>query len=269
MANPFPGIDPYVEDQGLWPDFHTGFLYCCRGALLKGLPRHYDARIEERLTVVSYAGDDASYRADVMVTRLPERPSPGRPSESLATIPGVEPVTIPLSAFAEESATLDRWIEVRRRPDRTLVAVIELLSPSNKVEPGRLEYLRKRNELVRQPVHLVELDFLARGRPLPMARPLPPGDAFAIVSDADRRPECDVYAWSIRRPLPTIPIPLDAPDPALGLDLAAIYATAYEEGDYGRTVDRDRPLSLPLAADTLAWSRALARGEDPPREGGK
>ena len=65
MANPFPGIDPYIEDQGLWPDFHTSFLVACRRALLRGLPRHYDARIEERLTVVTRAGEEVPYRANI------------------------------------------------------------------------------------------------------------------------------------------------------------------------------------------------------------
>ena len=26
MASPFPGMDPYLEDPGFWPDFHHRFL---------------------------------------------------------------------------------------------------------------------------------------------------------------------------------------------------------------------------------------------------
>jgi hypothetical protein len=53
------------------------------------------------------------------------------------------------------------------RPDRILVAVLELLSPANKEEPGRSVDLAKRNALVYYPVHLVELDLLPKGQWLP------------------------------------------------------------------------------------------------------
>ncbi|WP_369016122.1 DUF4058 family protein [Armatimonas sp.] len=26
MPSPFPGMDPYLEDRGVWEDFHTTFL---------------------------------------------------------------------------------------------------------------------------------------------------------------------------------------------------------------------------------------------------
>jgi hypothetical protein len=59
--------------------------------------------------------------------------------------------------------------------------------------------------------------------------------------------------------LPTIPIPLDPPDPDVFIDLSALYATAQERGRYGRKVHRDRPLAVPLAPDDLAWAESLAR----------
>ena len=257
MANPFPGIDPYIEDQGLWPDFHTSFLVACRRALLRGMPRHYDARIEERLTVVTQEEDEAPYRADILVTsRTPHGP-PHR-AEAGPMGEAMRPVTIPFAPPAE--TVVERWIEVRRQPGRALVAVIELLSPSNKVGPGRREYLRKREEFIRQSVHLVELDFLLRGRRLPMAFSLPEGDTFAFVARADDRPDCEVYAWPVREALSTIPVPLDAPDPDVKLDLGAVYASAHEEGEYDRTIDRLRPLAAPLRPDDLAWAEATARG---------
>ncbi|HEY2155148.1 MAG TPA: DUF4058 family protein, partial [Isosphaeraceae bacterium] len=225
----------------------------------RGLPRPYDARIEERLTVVTHEGEEMPYRADVLVTG--GRPTSPGSSEARAAGATAMPVTIPYAAIAE--TIVERWIEVRRQPGRALVAVIELLSPSNKVGDGRPEYLRKREELIRQSVHLVELDFLLRGRRLPMASPLPPGDAFALVGRADRRDDCEVYGWSIREAPPTIPVPLDAPDPDVPLDLAAIYAAAHEEGEYERTVDRPRPLAVPLQPDDLAWAESLARVESP------
>src|SRR5205085_8771496 len=122
----------------------------------------------------------------------------------------LEPVTIPLMILDE---TREVFIEILHRPDRSLVSVLELLSPSNKIDPGRGDYLAKRNAILRQPVHLVELDLLVGGRRLPMDRPLPAGDYYVLVARGDRRPDCDVYAWTVRQPLPTFRVPLLAPDP--------------------------------------------------------
>ena len=90
----------------------------------------------------------------------------------------------------------DVWIEIRRRPDRRLVTAIETLSPTNKVGEGYWEYRAKRRNLIRQKVHLVELDMLVGGRRLEMDQELPPADFYAFVSRADFRPKSEVYTWS-------------------------------------------------------------------------
>ena len=63
-----------------------------------------------------------------------------------------------------------------------------------------------------------------------MAGPLPPGDCLAVVVRSGKPEVAEVLAWSIRRPLPAIPIPLEPPDPDVPVDLAALVATAYERG---------------------------------------
>src|SRR5581483_402078 len=145
----------------------------------------------------------------------------------------LESVTIPLVIVEEPR---EAYIEILHRPERQLVAVLELLSPSNKTEPGRSVYLTKRNALLYQNVHLVELDLLLGGHRLPFRKALPLGDYYALVARGDRRPDCDVYAWTIRQALPTIPIPLRAPDPDVLLDLATVFSTAYERGRYRRSI---------------------------------
>ncbi len=91
-----------------------------------------------------------------------------------------------------------------------------------------------------------------------MERPLR-GDYNALISRRERRPLSDVYSWSIRDRLPTIPIPLMAPDPDVPLDLAAIFATVYQRGQYERSIDYMAPLSLPMSATDRAWAENLAR----------
>jgi hypothetical protein len=169
----------------------------------------------------------------------------------------LEPVKISLPQVEVEVRTV--WIEIRRPPKRTPVTVIEVLSPANKSGEGFYEYLRKRRATIRQKVHLVKLDLLLRGERLPMERALPPGDFYALVSRSGERPESDVYAWTIRDPLPSIPIPLSRPDPDVMLDLGAVFATAYERGRYARLIDYTvSPSNVKKTADR-AWAERMAK----------
>src|SRR5262249_35258361 len=144
------------------------------------------------------------------------------------------------------------------RPDWAPVTIIELLSPTDKHGHGYDEYLYKRVSLIARSIHLVELDLLLGGRRLPMGRPLR-GDYHALVSRTEQRPQSSVYSWSIRDPLPAIPIPLLAPDPDVPLDLAAVFTTVYRRGQYERSIDYAAPLDLPLGAANRGWAEELAR----------
>jgi hypothetical protein len=254
MTNPFPGVDPYLESQGIWPDFHARFITYWCDALVDLLPDNYEARMDERVSLVELPPERAKLiKPDLAVSRR---------GPSSAAIPGpagvatLEPVTIPLVIEEEERQT---FIEVLHRPGRTLVAVLELLSPANKEEPGRSSYLGKRNELLRRSVHLVELDFLLGGQRLPLSKEPPGGDFYAYVARGDRRPDCDVYAWDVRRPLPAIPIPLLHPDPDVLLDLAAIFKTTYERGRYARSLDYTFPPPIPLSDENRTWVQEQVR----------
>src|SRR5262249_31971964 len=134
----------------------------------------------------------------------------------------------------------------------------ELLSPSNKEEPGRRSYLDKRNALLREHVHLVELDLLLGGRRLPLSGDYPTGNYFALVSHADRQPNFHVYAWAIPHRLPTIPIPLQDPDPDVWVDLAGVYALTFQRGRYGRSIDYTLAPELSLSPTELQWVRQEA-----------
>ncbi len=256
MPSPFPGMDPFLEDQKLWSDFHTSFLTYCRDALNESLPEPYIARLEEQCRLMAdVEGTGILRRPDIAVEArsLPEGWT--GTGEATATI---EPQTRTMPDQWTE--VRDVWIEIRHRPDRRLVTAIEVLSPTNKAPgAGFQEYMAKRRELVREDVHLVELDLLLEGRCLPLHPEPPSGDYFALVSRAERRPQIDVYAWSVRRPLPKVPIPLLPIDADASLDLAALFEVAYERGRYAREIDYARPLSVPLAHADKAWAEDRAR----------
>ncbi len=257
MPSPFPGIDPYLESQDYWQDFHARFIpYCC-DFLADRMPEHYVAQIDARVHLVNYS-EEATKQILPDLAILREETTPPRDLGAPMATLTLDPVTIPLMTGVVEEVR-DRWIEIRRLSDRSLVTVIEVLSPSNKVGSGRRDYLEKRLDLIRRPVHLVELDLLAGGHRLPMRRPLPPGHYYALVSRAERRPDCDVYAWTIRQPAPTIPIPLAAPDHDVPLGLAQVFNLAYERGRYARSIKYGAPLTVPLGLEDRAWAEERAR----------
>ncbi len=261
MPSPFPGVDPFLEAQGYWVEFHWKYINYVQEALAERVPDDYEVRIEERLSLV-YEPDLTPNRQvlpDVAVLQSPGTRRPGAASSGTATL---EPVLLALPRYQLEEVSEQR-IEIRRFPNRELVTAVELLSPSNKEPPGDRLYYKKRLELIYQQVHLVELDLLIGGERLPMEDELPAGQFYAFVSRAERRFLSDTYAWTIRDPLPPIPIPLKAPDPDILLDLAAVFARVYQGARYERSIDYARPLALPLSKEDRAWAEALARFEPP------
>ena len=169
MSSPFPGMDPYLESQGYWHDFHPTFLTACRRALTAVLPRHYAAFVEEQISLVDLSDQSQVYKPDVGVTLGKTRPTQPVGRGIVATL---EPIDLPI-ALEDLDQVRDRWIEIKRLPDRSLVTVIEILSPTNKMGSGRIEYIEKRKEWLRQPTHFVEIDLLVRGQRTPMGGRLP------------------------------------------------------------------------------------------------
>ena len=260
MPSPFPGMDPYFETPAVWSDFHARFITCWGDALVATLPASYDARIEERvrLVAVSVGTADVVVRPDIAVekARGPSRPAGESADEPSAGVATLEPVSVLLPVFEE---VREKRIEIVQLPGRELVAVLELLSPWNKVGEGHENYLAKRTEVLCRPVHLVEVDLLTRGQRLPLQSPLPSGDYYALVSRADRRPWCEVYAWGVRQPLPTVPVPLKSPDRDVRVELAAVFNVAFDRGRYRRILDYAAAVPADLQPDDAAWAAGIAK----------
>ncbi|HVA50872.1 MAG TPA: DUF4058 family protein [Pirellulales bacterium] len=249
MRSPFPGMDPFLEQPAYWPDFHATFVNYWREAIADLLPPTYEATLGERVYPVERDPDERKLGyPDVAVTRddgpLPSRPHAGGPTATL------EPATIPLTMLEGPRET---YIEILHRPEHSLATALELLSPANKELPGRVEYLAKRRALLLQKIHLVELDLLLAGRRLPFKEPLPEAHYYYFLSRGERRPDCQVYSWTLRQPLPTLPVPLRHPDPDLQIDLGAVFATVYERGKFFRRVEYQAPIPAFVGEADRHW----------------
>lgn len=255
MRSPFPGMDPYLESPVYWQDFHSRFINSISESIADALPRSYFARIEEEVVLLEPETVSKAVRPDVLIGRDPF--ASGTSSSGGAAVAQLDPST--LHNLEHLDPHTHAYIEILREPDREVVTVIELLSPTNKDGNGRGIYLDKRNRLLRQSISVVELDLLRAGRRVDLVEPLPAGDYYALVSRADRRPECQVYNWTVRHPLPTIPIPLRAPDDDIRVNLGDAFAVAYQRGRYERMLSYEGvPPAPTLSPADAEWANQLA-----------
>jgi hypothetical protein len=255
VSSPFPGMDPYLELPAYWSDFPATFINYWREAIADLLPPHYEATLGERVYLVEH--DPEACRLgypDVAVTEGARSAAPTARSAGAATL---EPVTIPLTIL---EGPREAYIEILHQPERRLVAALELLSPANKEYPGRAEYLAKRRALLYQDVHLIELDLLLGGQRMPLERPLPSADYYYLLSRSDRRPDCQVYFWTLRQPLPTLPVPLRAPDPDVHINLATVFTTAYERGRFRRRLPYGGPVPAFVPEEARPWVASVVAG---------
>lgn len=251
MPSPFPGMDPFLESPETWLDFHYTFINYWREAIADALPDEFEANLGERVYLVEVDPESRKLiYPDVAVSHA----EPASRSGSASASATLEPVTIPLETIEGPRET---YIEILHRPDRSLVAVLELLSPANKQSPGRTEYLSKRNAILRQNVHLLELDLLLGGERLPLQRPLPVGDYYYLVARAELRPDCQVYAWTLPHVLPRLPLPLRPPYKDAVIDLGQVFTTAYDRGRFGRRLAYQRPCPAPLRDDQRSWVASI------------
>lgn len=259
MAGPVPDMNPFLEFRSPWPDFHNGLIAEIRNELGKRLPGSYVARVDERIEVVTAMFDSpASFRADVLVGRFAQGEASPAETERKNLIAVVEPQLMEVVGEDPEELRLT-WVEIRALPHLDLITAIEVLSPINKSWQGRGAYLQKRGKLHDARVSLVEIDLLLGGAPLPMNPRIELGGYYGIVARGVRLPMAEVYRWTVRDPIPTIPIPLREPDADIRIDLASLVDRVYDLGRYARTLRRDLPLpdTAPLNPDDRAWVESV------------
>ncbi len=234
MSRRYVGVDPYIERQ-LWSDFHHNMIITLQAMLLPQLLPKYSAQVEERVYVEHNPpnGVRRVWRPDVSIVKEPEESPSPFPEGSLAV---AEPIVL-TTPLPEEQR--EPYIAILALPERQLVTIIEVLSPSNKRpnSDGRREYLAKRQQILQSAVHLVEIDLLLQGERLPTVEPLPEADFYVFVSRGNARPAVEVYRWKLNQPLPTIRVPLLTEDPDLLLNLQEAYEQTFARACYDMRLD--------------------------------
>jgi hypothetical protein len=248
-------MDPYIESRRIWSDFHLDLAAEIRAHLNASIQPGYYATAVTYVTYDIIEVAQAEPRAvspDVSVWRTDLRvPASG----AMAVI---DPPPVQSMVPLEVPVRLAR-VEVREAGADTLVTAIEILSPINK-RPGRerQKYLRKRRELLRSEVHVMELDLLRGGERSPLETALPPAPYYVTLARVERRPYVDVWPIQLTTRLPVLPVPLSAPDPDVPLDLSAIVPAVYERGGYATRIDYRQPMPPPpLEPEQQTWVEHL------------
>lgn len=255
MPSPFPGMNPYLEQDDVWHDFHEAFLPQLRDQIAGNVAPHYIVKIDEHVYIHEPPAVDRTFlgRADVFVAT--RRPLEGHHA---ATAMAKAPTQITLPSVDIERLS---YLEIRDRRDKRVVTVIELLSPSNKYSGAdREQYLSKRGQLLASGTHLVEIDLLRGGPRMPFAGKFPECAYYAMVSRIAERPEADIWPIRLRDPLPTLPIPLRAPDPDVRIDLQAVLHRVYDAARYVNYIYEGAPYPA-LSATDADWARLVVLGQ--------
>lgn len=253
MPPPFPGMDPFIEAQR-WEPFHAAFVPALSELLVPQLRPRYTVDIQRYSFLIDETDESIAHYAPDTAVIDGDDVSGFHPSRTVATL---EPhlLTLPMPADFEQ-----KYLVIRSRERRDVIAVLEVLSPWNKkAGKGQDEYLQKRANYLRTETHIIEVDLLRGGERLPMNEPLPAGDYFAFVGRSDLRPQVEVYAWSLRDKLPVIPVPLKEGDPDAALDLHEAFTRTYDRGGYDYALDYQQDVVPRLSANDREWVSGLLR----------
>jgi hypothetical protein len=209
-------MDPYLEDEALWPAFHQQMVMCLYQALLPGLDDRYRARVCQR----GYVTEQVLF-----------------------------------TSITRENRQED-FVEVRQRKDGRLVTLLEVVSPANKTtKPGRAAYLDKRREGRSAGANLVEIDLVLQGQPtLEYSRDgLPDWDYAVTVTRSTQPDRYEIYTATLQKRLPRFRLPLASDDRDTVVDLHTAFTRCYDQGGFASKIDYARDPSTALADDDRKW----------------
>ena len=215
-------MDPYLEDDKLWPAFQHQLISCLYQILLPGLVDRYRARVSQRTYVTEQ----------------------------------------PLFTSIIREQHLEEFIEVRQRTDNKLVTLVDAVSPINKTRSeGRAAYLETRKLARSQNASVVEIDLVLQGQPmLDYSRDGLPEWDYAITVTRCTQPErYEIYTTTLQKRLPRFKIPLAPDDRDTVLDLQATFARCYDQGAFGTQIDYKRDPGMKMKDDDVKWLGEVLR----------
>lgn len=256
MTNPFPGMNPWLEDH--WHSVHARFLTYASDQIAQQLPAGLAALTEEQLTVENFRDD------------FPSRLGPDLAVEASAYAPppsfsqtGEGGLAVEQGKVVFLDDPVERTLQIVDSSG-ALISVMELFSFTNKDDHrARAAYRRKQQVYQEGGVNLVEVDLISRGERLFRVSAHHYGryedHPFGVcVWRAQKNVEARAIPIGWQQRLPKIPIPLRPGDEDAILDLQDALDLSYERGRYAYLIDYDHsPRFLP--PEIAVWADAILR----------
>ncbi len=256
MRSPFPGMDPYLEHSELWPEVHHRLITAIANAIAPPIRPKYRIAIEKRTYLTHF--DDSILVGIPDVSVFSPKSTSSSTSSGTATLPRTPEavtVTLPIPIEVKEG-----YLEIREVATSRVVTVIEIISPTNKrAGKGRSDYVTKREQVLGSSTHLVEIDLLRGGKPMPILGTTPNTDYRILVARGDRRPNADFYGFTLSQQIPKFLLPLQSVDTEPLVDLQRLLVQVYEEAGFELAVDYNIEPIPPLKSEDKNWVDALLR----------
>lgn len=257
MASPFPGMDPYLEGY-LWQDVHQSLAGQFKRQLNPLLAPRYVARLAVYVMNDSVPGHEVGIvYPDVEVIR----PKGRRLAEGGVKV--APPLVTPPAMIVPADISLEvrlTSVHIHDVANNELITAIEILSPTNKREPGLTTYREKRVELIAAGVHLLEVDLIRRGqRPWLPEEEVPYSPYLMLLTRGDQR-RTEIWPVQVSDTLPVLPVPLKNGDPDVPLDVQAALTAVQSESNYHLTLDYNvQPPQPSLTEHENEWLEAQLR----------
>src|ERR1700722_9739594 len=142
MPSPFPGMNPYLERDGVWHGFHQLLCARCVESLSPQVRPKYLVDLDENVYIHELGAEERQLvgRPDAFVIKAKSSSSTAPNPHAGGTTVAPVYTRVPSLAIDEERLS---YLKILDRDTREVVTVVELLSPVNKAS-GQHEYLAKR-----------------------------------------------------------------------------------------------------------------------------
>ena len=216
MPSPFPGMDPYLEDDKLWPVFHNQLAHTLYHMMLPGLMDRYRARVTQR----QYATETALFTSVVREDHV------------------------------------EQFVEVRQRSDGRLITLIDIVSPANKTtDKGKQMILDKRLEARACHSNIVQIELAVPGQPLLdySREGLADWDYAVTVTRCNQPDRFEIYTATLQKRLPRFRMPLAADDRDTVIDLQAAFVRSFDQEDFLKQIDYTKDPLTRLSDEQMQW----------------
>ncbi len=255
MPSPFPGMNPYLEHPEIWPGVHHWLIIEIARFLSPKLRPKYRVAVEVRMYETPSENSLLVGIPDLIVKRSSTTTT--AITNVAVAAPTTQPskVTVPVPEIIKEG-----YLEIREVGTEAVITSIEILSPANKRSgKGRQIYEKKRLQVLGSLTHLVEIDLLRAGEPLPFFGNNISSQYRILISRGNCRPNADLYAFNLQDVIPSFPLPLRRGDTEPVIDLQALLNEIYEIAGYDLVMDYSRESVPPLSESDAVWADSLLR----------